>query len=272
MSVSRHAIMSRKVNHDRRKCILLIRVLASTAPLQAQNATGDRIIGGAETTIDQLPYQVSLRHLGDHVCGGAIISPKHVISGAGCVRVVNPSSITILAGSTSRFPGVGVEVKPVVGFVRHPGYKLYPTPQNDISIVFVATDFAFGRLVQPIRLPQAGAVAREGAVATVSGWGAIKEGEQIFQKKLRWASVSVVGNEKCNVAHRGLITEAMMCAGDTDDGKDACNGDGGGPLTVDGLLIGIVSWGQGCGRKPLPGVYTRVSYYVEWISKTVCAT
>lgn len=62
-----------------------------------------------------------------------------------------------------------------------------------------------------------------------------------------------------------------MCAGDEDDGKDACNGDGGGPLTADGLLIGIVSWGQGCGRKPFSGVYTRVSHCVEWISKTISA-
>lgn len=135
--------------------------------MQAQNERDDRIIGGAETTIDKFPYQVSLRHLGDHVCGGAIICSKHVITGAGCVRVLNPSSITILAGSTSRFPGVDVDVKSVVRFVRHPGYTVYPTARNDISIVFVATDFTFGRLIQPIKLPESGAIARAGAVATV---------------------------------------------------------------------------------------------------------
>jgi len=60
----------------------------------------------------------------------------------------------------------------------------------------------------------------------------------------------------------------MICAGTW--GKDSCKGDSGGPL-VDSkrYLVGIVSWGRGCGRGDKLGVYTEVSYFVTWVENAV---
>ena len=50
-------------------------------------------------------------------------------------------------------------------------------------------------------------------------------------------------------------------------GKDSCQADSGGPLFTRNpfTLVGIVSWGEGCGDPRYPGVYTRVSEYIDFI-------
>lgn len=66
-----------------------------------------------------------------------------------------------------------------------------------------------------------------------------------------------------------LVTENMICAGILDvGGRDACQGDSGGPMYYGGVLIGVISWGNGCANARYPGVSTRVASYTDWIVAT----
>ena len=121
-------------------------------------------------------------------------------------------------------------------------------------------------------------------MATVSGWGRIEFGQRT--RNLMYVSVPFIPNVKCIKPHTryssSSITSNMICAGGRvfDGGLlgvgDACGGDSGGPLIIPksdtddtAMLVGIVSFGIGCGLIDAPGVYTRVTEYMSWIQSVI---
>src|SRR5690242_4274528 len=83
----------------------------------------------------------------------------------------------------------------------------------------------------------------------------------------------VVSNQACKRVYSSLVPDAMMCAGIDAGGKDSCQGDSGGPYFFEGkegyTLQGIVSWGYGCARPNVPGIYARVTTYIDWIQQQI---
>ena len=84
----------------------------------------------------------------------------------------------------------------------------------------------------------------------------------------------VVSDQRCGAAIGSVtgysesdVTQDMLCAGG-ERGKDECKGDSGGPLVLEGVdqrfqVIGVVSWGIGCARDGLPGLYAEVASKLE---------
>ncbi|KAI4458490.1 polyserase-related [Holotrichia oblita] len=125
-----------------------------------------------------------------------------------------------------------------------------------------------------VKLPSENQITKAGVLAKVSGWG---HRQQINYPKLNAdrdilhaVQVPIVDHGVCTEHYPyGKITDRMICAGYLGiGGRDSCQGDSGGPLVVNGVLIGIVSWGFGCADPQYPGVYTDVAYLREWIKRT----
>lgn len=89
--------------------------------------------------------------------------------------------------------------------------------------------------------------------------------ETTMAQYLKFTTEPVITNQHCNSIYRGRVTNAMLCAGVPGGNGKVCEGDNGGPLVVNGVQIGIVSWGEGCGRPNRPSVYARVAAFSNWI-------
>ena len=134
---------------------------------------------------------------------------------------------------------------------------------------------------KPIALPKPGETVGAGDMVTVTGWGAVNPDRSGHSEVLLGVTLPVVSNETCqssfakqpNYANTP-ISKAMLCAGLTEGGMDACSGDSGGPLSisVSGVrtLEGVVSWGPDlCAQPSQYGVYARVSEALGWITDTM---
>jgi len=226
-----------------------------------------RIVGGNEGNIEDIPYIIALHEIGwGQLCGGVIITATRTLTAAHCTYWFPEYPLEVQAGSNSL--NEGGQRSLVTSALNHPQYD-EDTLDADISILYLAEALNLALpSIAAIAMPPQGAGVAVGTSARVSGWGALYEGHWGVDY-LRYVHVPVISNAECDQLYGGGITGGMICAGFPGGGYDACQGDSGGPLTAANQVIGIVSWGYGCARPNLPGVYTRVAYYRNWVDANV---
>ncbi|ANP49946.1 secreted trypsin-like serine protease [Streptomyces griseochromogenes] len=243
--------------------------LMEAAPVAADSV----VVGGYPIDVSQAPWTVALtsrtRFGGTRAgqfCGGVAVTRTVVLTAAHClaeeVLGAPPDRVRdlkVITGRTDLLGSEGAEIA-VQGARVNPRYDASAN----------SGDFAVLTLAEP--LPQSAVVAMAssgdaayapGTEALVSGWGDTT-GNGAYARSLHAAHVHVLADDVCARAYPGgpdgtFQAESMLCAGESAGGPDACQGDSGGPLVASGRLIGLVSWGSGCGRPGSPGVYTRVS-------------
>eukprot|EP00803_Ostreobium_quekettii_P002707 evm.model.scf_2398.4 EVM.evm.TU.scf_2398.4 scf_2398:22079-24181(+) len=224
------------------------------------------------------PYLVSLRRDGDHFCGGVLLAPDLVVTGASCVSARDSLHPEVRIGF-SGVGGLGPEEEAFASCttIVHGGYDGERLQDgNDIALLVLNGSSG----ATPAKLPSGGAVGG-GEDMVLAGFRRVLGQREV---EFRVETVLSVETEECEdlwTAHLNEVnpeawigdnlgySDNLLCSISV-DGLVACGGDSGNPVVAtDGeTLLGIVSFGpQNCFAVETPSVSTSVSEFLDFISK-----
>ncbi|CAG7824177.1 unnamed protein product [Allacma fusca] len=231
-----------------------------------------KIVGGVSALMGEFPWRCSLyaKNMGIF-CGCTIIDNQWILTAAHCTNAVSPNEqLYVNVGdydltTTSETSNTVIRVVQIIQNERYSS----DNQDFDVSLLRLEHPVQYNEMVQPVCLPwQFRSKSFHGAMVTASGWGTTTEGGQQADI-LQTVDLPVLTTQECQKYYGSRITDNMICT--YQPGKDTCQGDSGSsvdyydPITTRYYAVGVVSWGLGCAEKNDPGVYTKVTHFLDWI-------
>ncbi|KAK0058778.1 atrial natriuretic peptide-converting enzyme [Biomphalaria pfeifferi] len=234
------------------------------------------VLDAVESSDGQWPWTAAIFSGSFFKCGATLISDHWVVSAGHCIynMVNSPETTTIRIGHVNIQASNITSVR-VSEIINHPDNNyIY---DNDIALLRLEHPVALSDLQRPLCLGDYQKDRSPSLVCYVAGWGVLNKSSVASGEGtslLHHTKLKLWEQTKCQKAYPNQIKPTMLCAGYYSGGMDACKGDSGGPLMCQSRpeqweLVGVVSWGEGCGEVGKPGVYTRVDPYINWIKSVI---
>ncbi|XP_075974620.1 trypsin, alkaline B-like [Anticarsia gemmatalis] len=244
---------------------IIFTLLVALAAVTGARAGSLRISGGSTTTINNYPSMVAILSTEDlvtfrHNCGGTIINNRAILSAAHCFGNDILRRNRFRVGST--FANSGGVVHTVNRAIIHPRYSF---PTNDLAILRTGTAIRYNNSVRPGSFAGANVNVPDNANVWATGWGWTGANSGLSEQ-LRHVQLRIISQAACRQQYGSqMISNDMICAGSRQSGAAQCRGDSGGPLYLNNVIVGVLSFGaQRCGGNE-PRVSMRVSRYIQWI-------
>jgi hypothetical protein len=244
-----------------------------------------RVIGGCRSKIGAWPWTVGVYVNNGNgfnfQCGGTLAGDCWVLTAAHCVDGLTARNVVVVVGDTVRYIKELTETTHDVQLIIiHPQFDS-TSFDYDIALLKLACTVQYKSQVRKICLPRSGDEQYYAPLTQciVAGWGHTKVAPAgaILNRQLSTAlqhvSLPVQDIEHCRSSTSFQVAKRLICAGSGE--SDSCGGDSGGPLFCKRtgspgvptyVIIGIVSWGDGCGVKGQYGYYTNVKMLMGWIN------
>lgn len=247
-----------------------------------------RIVGGVEVlNAKEYPHMAAIGY-GDlekpeFKCGGSLVSEKFVLTAAHCVYTKFGKAQVVQFGDIELYGYIGIRYG-VEKRITHPEY-IFSSTYYDIALLKLNQTVHFTQEIQPACLSYPDLSSRDLKGLTATGWGLTQFAGASSDHLLK-VNMEVFDLEACikefKVSRRlanGIQEDSQLCAGGKGVVGDTCQGDSGGPLQKQlplpllhvHLIVGVTSFGKTCGVANIPGVYTKVSYYLPWIESVIWA-
>jgi secreted trypsin-like serine protease len=289
--------------------LLLLGALAVfIGPAIAEEDT-EMIVSGKKAPKGKYPYQVRLYESMEDdkgSCGGSIIDPQWILTAGHCAVVdadltenLEPAETVFVGyGSTDRTKTTKIESEKIV---VNPGFLQHGLPSgDDVALIKLKKPIPNAKPVEYATSDTEKKLVTRGVKVTVTGWGAIWDPEDKevvdllakldpqadvserlnFPKDLYETDIHVMGRDECRSIYEPQqlkIADTEICAMKPRSVTNSCYGDSGGPLVVKAedpkryVQVGVVSWGDRCGRAGNPNIFARVASFSDWIKETINA-
>lgn len=251
-----------------------------------QHSADELIIGGENAGYGEFPHMALLGfgatpEQASWDCGGTLISEKFILTAGHCTttRLGDVAYVRLsLLKRTDPINSATKRLYNIARIIKHPDYKP-PQKYNDIALLETTTTILLDRFAVPACL-HFGNEIRDSSVVAL-GWGTTKHRGDV-SNILQKVKLTKYTKEECDENYsenRNLkqgILDSQICYGDKFESKDTCQGDSGGPIQIKNAdihcmytIVGVTSFGSGCGYIGVPGVYTKVADYIDWIESVV---
>jgi uncharacterized protein YegL len=212
-------------------------------------------------------------------CGGSVIGDCWILTAAHCVKYRKKEELIVVLGEHEKHHIDGNEKGvPVEKIVIHDKFELGADFNRDVALLKLPCSITCSPFIRKACLPNVAdrSYYEPSTRCIATGWGySADKSQKIASASLKELHLPIADHKTCKEStsprYRSDVTEYTVCAGDGTGRNDTCQGDSGGPLFCKRrgrdqyVIVGIVSWGEGCGEPKKYGVYAHLLKLVDWV-------